>query len=113
MKISRTIHRVGRKVFVRGYRSMNSSSTFDLIEKIRREPAEKLILTLNFKVEETFFFSMRCVLLITEVKLSQGTIGRNLIGKFCKNMSKKCVLTATLWLWTCECNVYISNNVNS
>ena len=42
-----------------------------------------------------FFFYLRYILLIAKVKLSQETIGRNLIVLL-KNGKKHCVLTATL-----------------
>ena len=88
------VYRVERKVCP--WLSWMNSTFFDVYQEIRgerilqkeqhEEPAAKFTLTLNRKVNNLFF---SCILLVTKVKLFQGTIDCNLIVllKNCKKVS--------------------------
>ena len=76
-------HKWGEK-FVHGYHRWILHLRFDW--NTSKEPAVKLIFTLNFKVKKYFF--LQCILVIAKVKLFQGTIGCNLITVLLKNGEK-------------------------
>ena len=102
------------RIVGRGKKNLSYFHTWISTPSIWYKEPRKIDFNLEFQ-GKLFFFFLYCIPLITKIKLSQGTIDRNLIvflknGKkvsYLFNTANAWVLTATLWFCTRGCNVYV------